>query len=67
MFGDVGPREIPGTVRRDITALYNFYVDEEGVPAPAASTGPRSAERGNAAPPPAPRPPGPRFNGAALC
>ena len=29
MFGDVRPRDIPGTVRRDITALYHFYLDEE--------------------------------------
>src|SRR5262245_11343330 len=29
MFGDVRPREIPGTVRRDIESLYDFYLDEE--------------------------------------
>jgi serine phosphatase RsbU (regulator of sigma subunit) len=29
MLGDVRPRDIPGTVRRDIAALYDFYLDEE--------------------------------------
>ena len=29
MFDDVRPREIPGTVRRDLAALYDFYLDEE--------------------------------------